>query len=303
MNAMQAAFLWACGLDVAVRKPGNVSFASGGHDMVAQQFLTSARVSAPALCEPGAAPGARLEAAVAATRAAVGCNTNLGILLLAMPLVCAAERAGERSCRSLRSALKGCLQALDLADAAAAYRAIALANPGGLGAADEEDVSRPPTVGLRAAMALAADRDLIARQYAEDYRLVFEFGLDAFQAPVAATLAQRVQAVYLAWLATHPDSHLRRKFGDAVAEQVRCEAVPWQARLARDPTAAEAADFARWDASLKARGLNPGTSADLTVCTLFVAALLQPSWVDCGVDCRADGCGDGCGDDVWNDAC
>ena len=28
---------------------------------------------------------------------------------------------------------------------------------------------------------------------------------------------------------------------------------------------------------LKARGLNPGTSADLTVCTLFVAALLAPT--------------------------
>jgi triphosphoribosyl-dephospho-CoA synthase len=28
-----------------------------------------------------------------------------------------------------------------------------------------------------------------------------------------------------------------------------------------------------FDASLKARGLNPGTSADLTVATLFAAAL------------------------------
>jgi len=32
-----------------------------------------------------------------------------------------------------------------------------------------------------------------------------------------------------------------------------------------------------WDASLKAAGLNPGTTADLTVCVLFIAALLEPS--------------------------
>ena len=29
--------------------------------------------------------------------------------------------------------------------------------------------------------------------------------------------------------------------------------------------------FAAWDESLKARGLNPGTSADLTVAALFIA--------------------------------
>jgi len=39
------AYLWACALDVVVRKPGNVSVASPGHGMVAEQFVTSATAS------------------------------------------------------------------------------------------------------------------------------------------------------------------------------------------------------------------------------------------------------------------
>jgi triphosphoribosyl-dephospho-CoA synthase len=44
--------------------------------------------------------------------------------------------------------------------------------------------------------------------------------------------------------------------------------------LSRDP------DFASWDLELKARGLNPGTTADLTVATLLVAALCVPAGTD-----------------------
>jgi triphosphoribosyl-dephospho-CoA synthase len=38
------------------------------------------------------------------------------------------------------------------------------------------------------------------------------------------------------------------------------------------------AGLAAWDESLKAQGINPGTSADLTVATLFLAGLLGPGW-------------------------
>lgn len=308
----QQAYLWACTLDVAVRKPGNVSLHSAGHDMRAQQFLDSARASAPALFDPRAGVGARIEAAVRATRAVAGCNTNLGILLLCAPLARAHERwaavpapaastaahgsapsaprSAPRSApelapqlaarEALHAALEAVLQALDLDDARAAYRAIATAHPGGLGSAPEQDVANEPGVGLRAAMQLAAGRDLIARQYANGHADVFALGLAAFSAPAGAaqmTLAQRVQRMYLAWLATHPDSHIVRKQGATAACAVSAEAAIWRDRLASAPDAAESADFAAWDESLKARGLNPGTSADLTVCTLFVAALLAPT--------------------------
>lgn len=282
----RAAFLWACRLDVAVRKPGNVSHASCGHGMQAQDFLASAEVSARALFTRGAPVGARIEAAVTATRAKVGCNTNLGILLLCAPLAAALERVeatsreaipAVRSC-ALRRALEAVLARLDIDDASAAYRAIALANPGGLGRSDEQDVAAAPTINLRAAMTLAAERDSIARQYRDGYAAVFDWGLahlDVVRVKRVG-LAAAVQSVFLRFLATWPDTHIVRKFGIDTAQTVTADGANWLARLNADPAARESADFRTWDEALKAAGINPGTSADLTVCALFTAALSYP---------------------------
>ncbi len=277
------AFLWACRLDVAVRKPGNVSLASPGHGMDAQQFLASADAAAPPLFAPGRPVGERIEAAIRATREVAGCNTNLGIVLLAAPLALAAERATAAMTGALRSALDAVLGGLDIADARAAFRAIALANPGGLGEADAQDVHQAPSVDLRAAMALAADRDRIARQYASGYADILDFALPTLRHDLDAhrlPLPRAIQALYVRLLARFPDSHLARKFGPVLAAAVSAEAEPWNRRLDADPHAAAGPAFADWDDSLKRRGLNPGTTADLTVATLFVAALLDPALLD-----------------------
>lgn len=278
-------FLQACRLDVAVRKPGNVSLASAGHGMQARQFLDSAAAAAPALFAPGARVGARIEAAMAATLAVAGCNTNLGIVLLCAPLAAALERcAGSWNALgddarpvALRAALADVLAALDVEDTRAAYRAIAAANPGGLGRAEAQDVAAGPTVGLREAMRLAADRDRIARQYASDYADLFDTGLAALRRPAAASPrldAAAVQALFLACLGRWPDSHIVRKFGADVAQAVTDEAAPWLRRAEGGERVGDDPAFAAWDEDLKARGLNPGTSADLTVTTLFIAGAL-----------------------------
>jgi triphosphoribosyl-dephospho-CoA synthase len=281
----RACFERACLLDVAVRKPGNVSFASPGHGMHAQQFIDGARAAAGPLFEAGARIGARIEAAMAASWAAAGCNTNLGIVLLCAPIAAAVESAASLSSpQALRAALAAVLDRLDVDDSRAAYRAIALANPGGLGDEPEHDVRAEPRVGLRAAMALAAHRDLIARQYASGYAELFDralpllhpgfslmaAGVDA--TPDAATAAQ-VQRLYLGLLGRFPDSHIVRKHGEAVAHIVMSAAHGWSAsnQPGVDPA------FAAWDESLKARRINPGTSADLTVATLLLAGVLAPA--------------------------
>jgi triphosphoribosyl-dephospho-CoA synthase len=274
-----AAFLRACALDVAVRKPGNVSTASPGHRMVAQQFLRSAEVTAPALCAPGAPVGQRIEAAMRATWDAVGCNTNLGIVLLCAPLAGAAERWDGATAASLHQALGAVLDRLDRDDAAAAFRAIALVQPGGLGRADAQDVHTPPTVTLREAMALAAGRDRIALQYAHGFDELFALGLPAFEQGIDA---RAVQLCFLQWLRSAPDTHVARKHGAAAAQSVQAMAQRWWDRLlhAEPPMPGPEADatsataWAEWDESLKQRGLNPGTSADLTVASAFLAALL-----------------------------
>lgn len=267
-------FLAACALDVAVRKPGNVSAALPGHGMDAALFLASAEAAAPALFQAGAPVGARIEAAVAATLAVARCNTNLGIVLLCAPLALAFEQGSAP-----RPALERVLSGLDIADAAGAYRAIAAAQPGGLGRAEAQDVAAPPTVGLRAAMALAAPRDRIAAQYANGYADLFELALPALErhasSPGRPIGPAAVQALYLALLASGADSHILRKHGAPTAQAVTAEAAAWQARAESGQVLDADPDFAAWDASLKARGINPGTSADLTVAALFIAGALD----------------------------
>ena len=81
----RAAFLWACELDVATPKPGNVSVAVAGHGMQASMFVASAEAAAPALFAARRRVGERIEEAMRASFAVAGCNTNLGIVLLAAP--------------------------------------------------------------------------------------------------------------------------------------------------------------------------------------------------------------------------
>ena len=281
----RAWFLRACELDVAVRKPGNVSLASPGHGMQAAMFIASAQAAAGPLFEPGARVGERIEAAVAATWAVAGCNTNLGILLLCAPIAKAVEMRPEAQVpAALQAAIEAVLADLDVADAAAAYRAIARASPGGLGSAPSQDVQRPPSIDLRAAMALAAPRDRIARQYRDGFVDLFGFGLAALgegfslrcvAAPEAVPEAA-VQRLYLRLLSHFADSHIVRKHGEAVAHIVMTAAQGWAERAAHGQNPQAGAEFVAWDEALKLSRINPGTTADLTVATLMIAGLLAP---------------------------
>jgi triphosphoribosyl-dephospho-CoA synthase len=269
---LQQAYIDACRLELRALKPGNVHVASEGHGMTVAQFEASALASGAPLAAPGKPVGERIRDAVAATHAAVGCNTNLGIVLLAAPLMAAAERAGAGG---LRSTLAATLAGLTIADATAAYDAIRLARPAGLGRADAQDVWAAPTIDLRRAMALAADRDRIARQYADGYDDVFDIGVCRLRGAHRAgeTAEWAATCAYMDFLATFADSHIVRKLGADIAETVRGEAAALATRLGEAPRDERMiADLVAFDANLKSRGLNPGSSADLTVASLLALA-------------------------------
>jgi triphosphoribosyl-dephospho-CoA synthase len=265
-------------MDVAVAKPGNVSWANEGHGMQAQMFIDSALACVDAVCSPGLRVGERIERAVQATFDAVGCNTNLGIILLCAPLAAALERLPNSppASRALavvqwKEALAAVLGELDVADARAAYRGIARANPGGLGEAPAQTVHSEPSVSLREAMQLAADRDSIARQYACGYVDLYDDLLPLFEQRLACTRKPEAAAlaVYLHALATWPDSHIVRKHGLALAQTVTIAAIRMRNDCHGDDT-----PLSQWDRELKRAKVNPGTSADLTVASLFIAACL-----------------------------
>jgi triphosphoribosyl-dephospho-CoA synthase len=271
VKTIAEAYTASCLAELEALKPGNVHRHAAGHGMTSSDFEISARVSAPAIARAGVRVGARVLEAVTATRAAVGQNTNLGIILLCAPLAAAAERHGL-----LHESLVAVLAELDLDDARSTFAAIAAANPGGLGRTDRHDVRTAPTINLRDAMAAAADRDLVARQYASDFKDVFGLGRSAYAKAVETSDKFAAEAVYLGFLSALPDSHIARKFGVGVAIDVRDDAAARVSALASAGSAERAHALAAWDAALKTRGLNPGACADLTVATLF-AAYLSPA--------------------------
>ncbi len=272
-DAVAAAYRDACLAELVALKPGNVHVFAAGHDMTTADFEASAQASAPAMGAPALSVGARIFEAIQRTRQAVGCNTNLGIVLLCAPLAQAALSSAEGS---LRDRLGRILERLDVADAEQAFAAIRMAEPGGLGAAPQHDVHAPPTVSLAVAMAAAANRDCIAAQYAGGFGDVFDLGLPRFRAGLARWRSERWAATsaYLAFLARLPDSHVARKYGIERAQAVSVMARPFAGRLdeAEDPEQLAAALLA-FDQELKAAGVNPGTSADLTVASLFAHRL------------------------------
>lgn len=267
-EAIAEAYRASCRDELDALKPGNVHAFADGHRMAVADFVTSAEVSAPHLAEAGAPVGRRILAAVEATMSTVGQNTNLGILLLCAPLAAAAEARAP-----LRAALETILAGFDARDAADVFAAIRRANPGGLGRAARHDVTDPTAApALRDAMAEAAPRDAIARAYVTGFEDLFRIGLPALGEARARGLTApwSTTALFLAYLARLPDSHVARKHGPDLAEALRREAEPL---LALDLAQAPVAPLLERDRDWKARGLNPGTSADLTVATLFLDRL------------------------------
>lgn len=273
-GVVRAAFLDACRAELAALKPGNVHAFAPGHGMQVWHFEKSAEAAAPHISDPGLRVGARVRRAMEASFAIAGCNTNLGILLLCAPLACAADT--DLPGATIRERLRHVLAILDLDDAREAFRAIALANPAGLGHVDIEDVAGPPSMSLRAAMALAADRDRISRAYVTDYADVFETALPVLAAAhVRATMPElAVTTLHLTLLATFADSHVARKHGPETAAALQSEAIRRRDLYTPVATPDSVPELLAFDRELKARGINPGTTADFVVATLFAERLI-----------------------------
>jgi triphosphoribosyl-dephospho-CoA synthase len=265
----------ACLWEASASKPGNVHRAADFENLTFVDFAISAVAIGPAfnMAEKGARLGEIVVTAVRATRDAVATNTNLGSVLLMAPLAMAVVEANGMN-SVLRQGVGRVLRSLDASDARLVYEAIRLAMPGGLGQVDEADVRGEPPDELLRAMRLAADRDLVARQYVNDFAQVFEVVLPALADGLdrAWPLGQTIVRAQLGLMSEFPDSLIGRKCGATTARQSATMAA---AALAAGQPGEELyeralADFDFW---LRADGhrRNPGTTADLLAAGLFAA--------------------------------
>ncbi|HXW96813.1 MAG TPA: triphosphoribosyl-dephospho-CoA synthase [Gemmatimonadales bacterium] len=268
-------------LEASAPKPGNVTPGRPFRDMRYEDFVASAIAAGPELGAAGARPlGETILAAVHATRRWTAANTNLGIILLFAPIA-AAQELGEVAGRpGLRRRLGQVLRQTTVDDAIRVYAAIREAGPGGMGTSAEQDLSAAPTVTLVEAMRLAAERDLVAREYTTDFALTFECGLPALRGARVSGLAwpDAIVETFLTLLAQEPDTLIARKLGRDVAESISFRAAQLlRTGGPRSPHGREA--IAAFDAELRdaQNSRNPGTTADLTAAALFVS-LIEDGW-------------------------
>jgi triphosphoribosyl-dephospho-CoA synthase len=270
---LNTAYQSACLAELAALKPGNVHALADGHGMRVEQFVQSAQLSAPWIADAHLSVGQRILQAAQATWQGVGCNTNLGILLLCAPIAHAYQAAQQQfSATALQQTLAG----LTVQDAIATYQAIQLMNPAGLGQVSQQDVQQTPSVTLLQAMQMASEYDFIARQYANGFDEILSFGVPLFKSfkQQWEKPGWAITALYLGFLSEFLDSHIVRKLGVQQASKVQLQARQHQQALhALENPKTYFKSLMQWDQQLKNQCINPGTSADLTVATLFVLVL------------------------------
>ena len=275
-QAQLAQWIWqACEWEVLAPKAGNVHPEARFEDVCAADFLRSGQILADyvadascSLTAPGGVSVAILEI-MTRIQQQIGRNTNLGIVLLLLPL------AAVPLTVPLEQGIADVISGMDVSDTARLYRAIRLTQPGGMQSVAEQDLTAEPSLPVREVMQLAADRDRVARQYAFNFQDVLQFGLPCWQRWWEQTNSQRnlaITGLHLDWMAQFPDTLIARKQGLEVAQHAS-----HQARQVLDAgwpnTSSSREQFQHFDAWLRAAGnrRNPGTSADLVAATLFAS--------------------------------
>jgi triphosphoribosyl-dephospho-CoA synthase len=250
-------------------KPGNVDRHRDHGDLRFEHFLAGAVGSRPGLeLAAGDAPlGDAFERAIRGMSRQSGGNTQFGCLLLLVPLVRAAatDRLSPDGLRTVTAATT-------VDDAAAFYRAfehvdVAVDDPPDEApdldvrrGADAVPALRDRGLTLADVMAMSADRDANAAEWTGGFERVFDAAGRVLDDEGSVT--DRLARVFLDLLAGRPDTLVAIDHGMDRARAVSRKADTVRGDLdAADELADRFVD----------EGINPGTTADLTAATAFVA--------------------------------
>lgn len=272
----------SCILEVVAPKPGNVHRGADFDDVTLVDFTTSAVVLGNVIDSAvESSAGETVLQAVRANSKIVGTNTNLGIILLLVPL---AKLVAIDSGSLLNpERISNFLSKLNQEEGAKFYEAIRLANPGGLGTSQQFDVADATveSIDLMAAMELASGRDLVAQQYSDGFQLLFDFAIPMIEhgRELLGGLTEGIVYAHVALMAKVPDSLIARKCGNDVAEHSRMLASKVVETLSGDSVeefSVRQDDYwkrvSELDFWLRSDGhqRNPGTTADLIAASLFI---------------------------------
>lgn len=264
-------------MEATAPKPGNVYRGADFEDLSYPDFMVTATLLAPIFEQaPGVPLGQTILAAVKTTRRAVATNANLGTILLIAPLAKVPRTV------PLAAGVADVLGHLDAQDACDVYEAIRHAKAGGLGRVERADVADEAPTSLIDAMRLAAERDMVARQYVESFATVLDIVVPrlAGELETGTGLLDAIVRVHVELMCQFPDSLIARRCGHEVAREsaARASKVLEAGRPGSEDYQRGLADLDFW---LRAKGhqRNPGTTADLVAAGLFAAlrdGIIQP---------------------------
>lgn len=243
----------------AYPKPGNVDRCHDYPDTRLEHFLASTIFARQAFEEAETATGRMGEIirhAVRDTNCHEGGNTHFGAFILLIPLIYGNGIAGALTA----------IEKTDVSDAVAFYKAFAMTSVK-INPADELDVHNPHTLTLIRDRELtlydimqhSAVNDMVAREW------VTGFPLTRRGADLLSHFGPGRQAIvntYLTLLASEPDTFIIKKHGPAVAQEtmVRAREV-LEGRYSLE----------EFDAECIERDINPGSTADIIIASLYIA--------------------------------
>ena len=275
-NQVKMAFEYACKLDVFSIKPGNVFLDHPAYGMTHKDFLQSSMACSDIICEQNIDIGEKILESVKASIDVVGCNTNLGIILLCSPIVEAIYLDNEHKLQ--QNNLKKVIDRIDLKQTKTIYKAINLANAGGMGLKDKFDLNakKSSDFTLSEAMNFASSYDYIANEYTNYFNnIINTISLNwrnYFKLMGNAECA--TTATFLKLISSNPDSLIARKYGLDTAIEVsgKFKALSDDYCELKNPNIINN-KLLLLDSELKIQGLNPGTTADVVVASIFINRL------------------------------
>jgi triphosphoribosyl-dephospho-CoA synthase len=213
-------------------------------------------------------------------------NTNLGVVMLLVPLAAAAgatlAKEGKIRIQKLRKNVSKILESTTTEDALDLYDAISTARPGGMGKIDELDVRdekskrriKEGKISLYEVMKISSGWDSISKELTTGMKITFEFGAPLVKRLYADTNNINITVVqtFLEILSRYPDTFVQRNHGRKVAEEVSKKAAAIL-RKGGMLTAEGRTLVLEFDYELRKRRINPGTTADLTAASLMLAIL------------------------------
>lgn len=290
-------------LEASTHKPGNVSIVTSFENTRFEHFLASSVAAAPVF-ELAAERGiAVAEGKSTLTEVGLGqlikdCvaeidtwqhggNTLLGTIILLSPIAVAAGMTlvGKGfNLRRLRKSLKLVVESTTPADAVNLYKAIKIANPGGLGKAPALDINDPTSearilresVSLFKVFKIAEKYDTICSEWVNNYPVTFDLAYPSLseQLNQGVDLNVAILQTFLNVLTKIPDTFIARKVGLEKAREISVEASEILS-LGGLKTSNGKKSLRRFDRQLRRSSnlLNPGTTADIIGAALALCVL------------------------------